>query len=430
MILLRTAAVVAAFALAVVAGGCGGAPSPAPATSAPSASPPAAAPSASASSANVGFYEVDGRKALLKCTGTGSPTVIFEAGLGGDSSNLGATIAELGATTRTCRYDRAGLGFSAAHPGGGELSAGDRADDLHALLAVAGVDGPYVLAGFSYGGMIIRAFTDRYPGEVAGLVFIDSTHEAAWAPGSWILEHSPLGKDGAHALDIDGTRTELLGASDLGDRPTIVLTQGDLNGEFERQWSPIQDTLAALSSDSLHMVATESGHDIRADRPELVHESIRAVIEAVRGTALPPCGPRFEALGAECLAGTMVDLIETWDRLRAEVTPAPGELPRGTYTFKEEGISFAMTVAGGELGVTMNHPDGTVETLTAQYAAVGDKVTFLWPFDYRIGRTSGVNLARWTVDADGTLHFVQIDSERAESWIAAPWVRVESEDAE
>jgi len=419
----RTVVAVAALLVSVVAAGCGGAPTAAPATNNPSpaASTVSAAPSASGIAAT-NLFQVDGRSMFLECRGTGSPTILFEAGIGGSSGFATGAVGELAPTTRTCRYDRAGLGRSQAQSGGGDLSVGDRADDLHELLATAGVVGPYVLVGFSYGGMIIRAFADRFPTEVAGLVFIDATHEDTWAPDSWFLEEFPLSTDGAHSPDVDRTRAELLAAADLGDRPTVVLTQGRMSGEFERRWTPIQDKLAALSSNALHMVATEAGHAILEERPELVVESVRAVVEAVRGTVLPPCGPRFEILGAECLAGTMAELLATWDARRAKVVPTAGDLPAGTYGFVQDGVTFTVTVKDGHLAIEMRHPDGLVEKLTATYAAVDDEVTFLWPFDWRIPRTPGVNTARWTAGDDGAIRFEQLDGEQPEGWIAVPWV--------
>lgn len=63
----------------------------------------------------------------------------------------------------------------------------------------------------------------------------------------------------------------------------------------------------------------------------------------------------------------------------------------------------------------------SVDRRPAQYVAMGDKVTFLWPFDRRLPRTPGVNVARWTTDQDGALRFVQLDSEMAEPRLALPW---------
>lgn len=423
---------VAVLAWAALLAACSGTPA-APGASAPppsvlgaSASPHPSSPAPTMAGDTLsGLFKVDGRNMFLECKGTGAPTVLIESGLGQQSGAWTGVVAELAPTTRACRYDRAGIGLSQSRLDDADLSVGDRAIELRGLLEAAGVEGPYVLVGFSYGGMLIRSFADRYGAETAGLVFIDGSHEEQFAPESWWMGVMPTWTDGAHAVDLARSRTELRAATDLGDRPVIVLTQGSMNGELERQWSPLQDAIAAMSSNSLHMVATESGHDIRADRPQLVSESIRAVVDAVRGTALPACKPRFETLGAECLEGTLADLLARWDTRRASVIPAAGDLPAGTYGFTADAVTFRIIVDDGRLEVTMRHPAGLVEELTAQYAAAGDVVTFLWPFDWRIPRTSGVNTARWSVDQDGTLQFAQLDSEPPEGWISVPWVPVE-----
>jgi alpha/beta superfamily hydrolase len=423
--------------LTVALAACSGSSAP-PTASAPpvgsaasTASPSSPPSTPAASTAGKALFQVDGRNVYFECTGTKAPTVILEAGRDGDHRTWDATVAALEGLGRVCWYDRAGIGRSQGRAGASELSVGDRADHLHALLDVAGEAGPYVLVGFSYGGMIVRAFTDRYPEEVAGLVFVDATHEDAWAPDNWFgKEFPPAGKDGAHAVDVDGTREELLHAADLGDRPTVVLTQGTMNGEFERQWTPIQDKLAALSTNSLHMVATESDHFVPEKQPSLVAASILAVVVATGGTPLPACGPSFERLGAECLDGTMGNLLAAWDARRAAVVPRAGKLPAGTYGFEEDGVTFRIALEAGHLDVVMEQPDGALERLTADYAATGDEVTFVWPIEHKISRTSGVNVARWTADPDGTLHFVQLDAEQIESWIAAPWVPVADEGTE
>ncbi len=73
-----------------------------------------------------------------------------------------------------CSYDRAGLGWSdsSADP----RDAQHMVHELHALLEAAHIAPPYVLAGHSLGGLLILAYTRRYPDEVAGLVFLDSSH--------------------------------------------------------------------------------------------------------------------------------------------------------------------------------------------------------------------------------------------------------------
>ena len=77
------------------------------------------------------------------------------------------------ATTRVCAYDRAGQGWSddADSPQDGVTAA----EDLHALLAVAGEHGPYVLVGHSIGGPYAMTYAAQYPEQVAGMVLLDSS---------------------------------------------------------------------------------------------------------------------------------------------------------------------------------------------------------------------------------------------------------------
>jgi pimeloyl-ACP methyl ester carboxylesterase len=127
------------------------------------------------------LIDVSGHRLHLRCTGTGAPTVVLEAGGGEMSSNLGLVTAAVAPTTRICTYDRAGRGWSdsaATPPSGAQIAV-----DLHTLLQRGGVRGPYVLAGHSFGGLYVRTFAARYPSEVAGMVLVDSTAANASAEG-------------------------------------------------------------------------------------------------------------------------------------------------------------------------------------------------------------------------------------------------------
>ena len=116
-----------------------------------------------------------GRRLNLYCTGSGSPTVVFDSGQASETSEWGWVQPVIATKTRACSYDRAGVGFSdpARRPG----SSANIVDDLHRLLAVASVPPPYVLVGHSYGGMNIKLYAYRYPSEVVGMVFVDPSHE-------------------------------------------------------------------------------------------------------------------------------------------------------------------------------------------------------------------------------------------------------------
>ncbi|MGH1557005.1 alpha/beta fold hydrolase [Caulobacter segnis] len=102
-----------------------------------------------------------GRRLNLYCIGWGAPAVIFEAGLGDDASTWGLVQPVIAKRTMACAYDRAGIGFS--DPARRASSASNIADDLHWLLTKAGLQGPYVLVGHSYGGLTSELYASRYP---------------------------------------------------------------------------------------------------------------------------------------------------------------------------------------------------------------------------------------------------------------------------
>lgn len=131
---------------------------------------------------NVNWYlhpqrlvDIGGRRLNVICTGQGSPTVILEAGLLADSSAWRLVQPAISRSTRVCSYDRAGLGFS--DPAGSPRDAAAIARDLHALLGRAGIAPPYVLVGWSSGGLYTRLYQYRFPDEVVGLVEVDPDTE-------------------------------------------------------------------------------------------------------------------------------------------------------------------------------------------------------------------------------------------------------------
>ena len=123
----------------------------------------------------------------LDCVGSGSPTVVLEPGAGGTSASMGWVAPAVASQTRVCVYDRAGRGGS--QPADGPQDGARVATDLHTLLHRAGVAGPYVLAGHSFGGLYVRIFAAHYPDEVAGLILIDST--ASEEPAKSVIPAPP-----------------------------------------------------------------------------------------------------------------------------------------------------------------------------------------------------------------------------------------------
>jgi len=83
-----------------------------------------------------------------------------------------------------------------------------------------------------------------------------------------------------------------LDLTSLGDMPLIVLSAGNLgsipslsdaeNQHLLEEMQAQQSELAALSSNSKHVIAEQSGHMIQLDQPDLVVEAIREMVDAVR----------------------------------------------------------------------------------------------------------------------------------------------------
>jgi len=124
------------------------------------------------------LVDVNGRRMHIYTTGEGTPTVVLDAALGGSCLSWALVQGEVAKFTRVCSYDRAGLGWSDASPL--PRTAQQSMKELRALLHNAGVPGPYLLVGHSFGGFVTRLYASTFPGEVAGLVLVDVPHPREW----------------------------------------------------------------------------------------------------------------------------------------------------------------------------------------------------------------------------------------------------------
>ena len=147
------------------------------------------------------MVDVGGYRMHIYCTGSGSPTVVIEAGWGDSSAAWGWVQPEVAKTTRICTYDRAGMGWSEASSQ--PRTAREFAKELHTLLEKANEPGPYVLVGHSLGGYTMLVYAQDYPDEVAGMVLVD----AQKLPAADVAAPKPAPKPGGISLAwLIGTR--------------------------------------------------------------------------------------------------------------------------------------------------------------------------------------------------------------------------------
>jgi pimeloyl-ACP methyl ester carboxylesterase len=210
----------------------------------------------------------------MECRGSGTPVVLLEAGLGSGHEAWSRVEPKIARQTRTCAYDRAGIGRSGdrrASP----VPIDEPVHELHALLHAADVDPPYVYVGHSVGGIYALAFMRSFPTAVAGAVYVDGT------PPSF----ADLLGDGRGVVRFAGPSGPV--TAKLGGRPAIYLAANNSGSGY---------------GEAEGVEAVGSGHSIQDDRPALVIEAVREVVDAVRDhEQLPPCrDSRLPRAGGRC----------------------------------------------------------------------------------------------------------------------------------
>lgn len=269
-------------------------------------------------------------------TGTGGPTVILDAGMGSNSLDWCLVQSEIAHFTRVCSYDRAGTGWSEESPH--SRTSEVVIHELHTLLKNAGVPGPYILVGHSFGGVNARLYAQYYPDEVAGIILVDAAHEHQMArlPKATeqlqvivkrqnillmlsrlgivrLLHNMPAAKKQleklpghirpfylSQKLQTKHTKTMLAEAialeeslkqlahtkETLRDKPLIVITAGkapsaletgispEENNEWFTAWHELQKDLLTKSARSKQIIAEKSGHMIPLEQPEVIVKAI------------------------------------------------------------------------------------------------------------------------------------------------------------
>jgi len=291
------------------------------------------------------LIDIGRRKLHLYCAGNGTPTVILMAGGGAFSIDWALVQPKVAESTRVCSYDRAGLGWSG--PGPEEDVVEETVSDLHALLQASGEHGPYVLVGASIAGIYIQAYQRAFPADVAALVFANSSNRIGFEVHGkvgliWELTESEIRS--AYPLPPSDTkgraptreddpfdklppdlqkvrlwldvrlwkesdpskavpepllswRKEFLtefDATDVGKKPplgalpvVVIASDPAAPESARRSRDEAGPRLDYLSSNTVHITAAGSGHEIHLYQPDRVIHGVLQAVSAVRtGTQL------------------------------------------------------------------------------------------------------------------------------------------------
>ncbi|HEY6788452.1 MAG TPA: alpha/beta hydrolase [Trebonia sp.] len=223
--------------------------------------------------------------------GAGEPAVVLEAGLNNGAASWQRVMPLLAPHVRVVAYDRAGLGGSAPAPG---LVTIDRqVDDLASVITGLGA-GPCVLAGHSWGGVLVQLLAFRRPDLVAGLVLVDPGHEEIERllplPIRWgwriMLTVFPDELREDAPVTMAAWREMRAAARPLPDVPVVVLSAArGFPRRFRAGWTSLQAGLAGAAPQGRHVVVDGTGHNIPKDRPGVVADTILAVAAQARASA-------------------------------------------------------------------------------------------------------------------------------------------------
>jgi pimeloyl-ACP methyl ester carboxylesterase len=249
------------------------------------------------------LVDIGGYSLYLHCTGSGSPPVVFDAGLGFGWETWSQVQPAVSEFARACSYSRAGLGKSDPSPL--PRTSAQMVQELRALLLAANVTPPYLLMGHSFGGLNVQLYAMQYPDEVLGAVLVDSPSHDTYTLWEEVLSPEQLARlvddlsdpesnpESAGYAEILLSCEQVASAGPFPDIPLAVLTSGlpmrfpPEWGEWPEEkmtqiWRQEQARLASLSSKGRQVIAEKSGHFIQNQQPDLVIEAIREVSDAVR----------------------------------------------------------------------------------------------------------------------------------------------------
>ena len=250
--------------------------------------------------------------------GTGTPTVVIDAGLGEGIERWRPLQERISRVTRVITYNRAGYGES--EPGPLPRDCVREAAELKALLDSASVSGPYLVVGHSLGALNIQVFASKYPKDVVGIVLLDppplsfirreeytsllalaDRMTADWQAAADSGAKSTDAQERTRAVFLEmiaSEHREMFGdsaklvsrISSFGQIPLLVMgagkpnpSFGDIAEEYQRYWVEQSRALSHKSSDGRFVLAEESTHHLHVDVPHLVEENIVSLVLQARG---------------------------------------------------------------------------------------------------------------------------------------------------
>lgn len=249
--------------------------------------------------------------------GSGSPTVVLDAGLGETYRDWLPLLEEIAQSMSVVAYDRAGYGES--EPGPFPRDCEREAEELHLLLFSLKAKGPLILLGHSLGAMNMQVFANQHPEKVGGIILIDpppigwlngmgfprlyqmaeaetaamkqkaGTVHATSESGDNRELHFLEAKASEHEQMLHGSAVEVAEIASFGDLPLYVIASEKPNERFgedgpayQQFWNTQCKDLAYKSIRGEYLLASGSGHQVHLDAPDLIASAVKQMASTIK----------------------------------------------------------------------------------------------------------------------------------------------------
>lgn len=217
--------------------------------------------------------------------------IVFEAGLGDDHSiwNKKNLPTKISGNQDVLLYDRAG--YAKSEKGPSQRNIARVSAELDSVISKFANNRKIILVGHSLAGMIMRDYAIKKPTKVAGILFIDPSHEAYNNPTQVqedLIYNTFLRSNGAdfgatmEARELIENSQYMATLTNLPNVPVIVLTSLKVDAShsaIDRQnWYTAHELLKAGITDFTHITTTKSGHYIFIEEPNLVLDNLNLLI--------------------------------------------------------------------------------------------------------------------------------------------------------
>lgn len=209
-----------------------------------------------------------------------APIVVLVSGGGGDIDNWLPIASKLNGLGQVVSINKPGFGRTSLVLPANQKYSEAVVEDIRTVVRKLAPGRQVILVGHSLGGPYSNLYARRYPSEVAGVVFVDSTaptrvdaNDVAAEFGSPVYRVYPRGIQ-EELADIADSINAPLGAPEFPEIPVIALSQ-DLPPENLAD----AQKLANLGSPGRLQIVKNAGHYLQSDQPAIAAAAIREMVQ-------------------------------------------------------------------------------------------------------------------------------------------------------